>query len=832
MVEIGRNDPCPCGSGQKYKKCCWQKKRTFLSATTQAYQRTSLRSRLYSFMVLGLIIIISTVAYSNSFGVPFVFDDGAHITQNRGVHLDNLSPAKIQRLKETIQEKGRSVAEISFAINYYFGKLNPFGYHLFNLMVHMLTAFCVYLLIKITLCIPLAGEADGPGQSPYERIAFQVAAASGLIFAVHTVNTQAVTYIVQRMTSMAALFFIISLLFYIKARQSHGAPRNILYLLSFISFWLALGSKQNVVTLPIYIVLYEVYFFRNGDWSWLKKRWYLVPTILGIILAVGLIYTKGDLFSHLFKGYETRPFTMGQRALTQLRVVVYYITLLFFPHPSRLNLDYDYTISTSLISPITTLPCLFIIFGLIGLGCYLMKRRPIVSFCIFWFFGNLVIESSIYPLDLVYEHRLYLPMLGFLCIVVMYAIFAIERLISSEGGQKIVKTGALVLVIGILTIWTHQRNYTWRSVVSILEDVVAKSPNNSRQHVNLGVAYSALKQLDKAIEQYNEGIRLDPNYPEAYNNLANAFNRKGMLDKAIAEYQKAIKMRYNYKEAHNNLGSAYYKKGMYDEAIKEHLIALKIQADCEKSLNNLGVAYSAKNNFPEAVEAFKKAIEIKPDFSKPYINLGLTYTLMGDYNNSEKYLDMARRLEPNNANTYYNLGNAYSDQGKHDKAVEAFSQAIRLNPNYDVAYNNMGLAYRQLGKEAEALAAYEQAIKINPLRAEFYYNMGLIHSQAKRYDKAIELFKKSLSLSPGLVRARFDLATTLEAKGNYPEAKYEYEEVLKSAPAHVQAHHKLGLLYINQFGDRDKSRFHLRRALQFSNDSNTKKVIEGQLSSF
>ncbi|MBI5788325.1 MAG: tetratricopeptide repeat protein [Candidatus Schekmanbacteria bacterium] len=818
MPQISRNDLCPCGSGLKYKKCCEHRKR---GAKPVAAVNAKPRNNWVSYLVLPLIILVSIAAYSNSFKVPFVFDDGAHIVNNRGVQFDDLTPIRFERLKEAIKEKGRAAAEVSFAFNYYMGKLDTYGYHLFNLIVHILTALTVYAFIKNTLTLKLPGGMVSPGQASYEKIACQVALGTALLFTAHPVNSQAVTYIVQRMTSMATLFFITAMLAYIRGRKSHSKFAAFLwYAACFVSFLLALNSKQNAVTLPFFILLYEIYFFQCLDWKRIRKNPLFITlffAVIAAILGIALLSTGGKLFTHIFvEGYKSRPFTMGQRALTQLRVVTYYLSLLFYPHPSRLNLDYDFDLSYSLINPLSTLPCFFLIFGLIGLGFYLMKRRPVISFCIFWFFGNLVIESSIYPLDLVYEHRLYLPFLGFFWAVLTIIIKGIDRLTVSKAGRMAVKLAGLMYVVSLFNYWTYQRNDVWKSVISILEDVTAKSPKNSRQHVNLGVAYSAENQLDKAIVCYKKGIELDPNYPETYNNLGNAYNRKGMLDEAIAEYQKAIQMRYKYKEAHNNLGSAYYKKGMYDEAIAEHRIALQIQDDCEKSLNNLGVAYSAKRMYPEAIAAFKKAIEVKPDFDKPYVNLSLTYTVMGKPREAIEMLDKVKYLDPNNPSLYYNMGNAYSDMGELQKAADAFRIAIRLQPNYPAAHNNLGLALRQLGKEDEAIAAYQEAIRQNPQQAEFYYNLGLIYAGRKQHQQAIELYQKSVRYNPNIDRVHFDFALSWEAVGQYQDAVKEYEQTLKLSPGFIQAYQNLGRIYLEKLSDSNRANFYFQRAAYVS----------------
>jgi len=806
MPKVGRNDPCPCGSGKKYKACCLHKE-----GTLQGFVQNKFRGWQADYFQLGLILVIiavTTLAYWNSFTVPFVFDDGSNIIHNTGIHLRNFTPESVATLKDTVTKQGRAITLISFALNYYFGALNTFGYHLFNLILHILVSILIFYFVRLTLNLP-------GFSSQYGKWAKETAAGCALIFAVHPVNTQAVTYIVQRYTGMAAGFALCSLIFYAKARLRTGSGRAGYFMLSIICFLLAFNSKQNMVVLPILVGIYEFYAFQKQDVGWLKRHWMFIALAIILPFLAALIYTKFDLLGWFVKEYARREFTMGQRLLTEMRVLVYYLTLLVLPLPSRLNLDYTgFPLSYSLISPQATLYAMLFLAGLLVLAVVLYRRQPLISFCILWYFVNLMVESSIVALDLIYDHRLYFPIIGLLIPVVFGGVKLINR--SFTKGAKAVETVVLGVLVVLAGFGVHQRNETWQSVISILEDVVKKAPNNSRQHVNLGVAYSDIGEIDKAIVLYKKGIEIKDDYAETYNNLGNAYNRKGMYKKAIVEYQKAIKLKHDYKEAHNNLGSAYSNLRQYDKAIAEHKKALKINPNCEKSHNNLGVAYSFKREYDKAVREYKRALEIAPSFTRSRVNLALAYSYKRMYALAIAEFKKVLKREPNKISVLYNLGNVYSDAGQYEQAAAIFSRIVQAKPDYAEARNNLGLAYKSMGQYDKAEIEFKKALGLQSNRPELYFNLGLIYRDSGRGKQAEEAFKKALAKQPNLTMARLHLGRLYESQGRQGEAYREYQRAVKYNPNNAQAYRALGIINLNTFGNPRKARKYLIKSLNLN----------------
>jgi len=380
------------------------------------------QSSLRHLIAIALIAGVALVAYSNTFHVPFHFDDRPNIVENPNVQFTVLTWDRLERLiKNTYKVTIRVFSYFTFALNYYFGGFNVFGYHLVNFFIHIASGIFLYWFLMLTFNLPSLKEKYGP-------ISYKVALFSSLIFISHPIQTQSVTYIVQRMASMAGMFYLLSFILYIKGRLSTGVPRVFYFGGTVLSYLLGVFSKENVAILPLFIALYEFYFFQNFDLSPRGKR--ILFALIGSLLvlgAFGFILWGKRYIDLTIEGFQDRPFTMLERVLTQSRVVLYYVTLLVFPHPSRLNLDYDFPISKTLLNPPTTLISILIIAGLIGYSIWTAKKRPVLSFCILWYFGNLVIESSIFPLEMVYEHRLYLPAVGPFILFSLFVVRGIEK---------------------------------------------------------------------------------------------------------------------------------------------------------------------------------------------------------------------------------------------------------------------------------------------------------------------------------------------------------------------------------------------------------------------
>ncbi|MBW1672238.1 MAG: tetratricopeptide repeat protein, partial [Deltaproteobacteria bacterium] len=623
--------------------------------------------------------------------------------------------------------QNRPVGNITFALNYYFHQYSVKGYHIINIIIHMLNGILLYLFINITLHVL---KADNKNPIPESINSSSIAFFAGLLWLVNPVHTQSVTYIVQRLNSLAAMFFVMSFLFYVKGRivQKRGSekpepdvnskkktrkanPQPITrshYLWfsgSALAWILALGCKQTAATLPFFVLLYEWYFFKDLSREWLKRNLKYFLGILIVFFLVAFLYLGVNPLDRIqsITDYANKEFSFFERVLTQFRVVIYYLGLLFYPHPSRLRVDYDFPLSHSLIDPVTTLLSLGAIIGLIVLAFYLARKDRLISFCILWFFGNLIIESSIIPLAIIFEHRTYLPSM-LVCLLVVILAFRYIK-------QKWFVAGLLSAVIIVFSIWTYQRNNVWKDPVSLWSDNVQKTPNKARPRGNLGIALFDQGRLEDAVYQFREAIRIKPDHADAHLKLGNALEAQGNLKKAIYHYSETLRIKPNQADAYLKLGNALEAQGNPEEAFYHYTEALRIKPEHEGALNNMGVALMRRGRLEEAVHYFSKVVRINPEFVQAYSNMGYILAQQGRTDEAIRHYEKALSIEPDFVQALNNLAVAYTGKGEYDKAISLFKKIIGLRPDSPSVYYYMASIYSEQNKIQESIDCIKHAIK-------------------------------------------------------------------------------------------------------------------------
>lgn len=653
------------------------------------------------FLLLFLLVIFVFIVYSGSIKGPFVFDDVINIQDNPQIRLTELTLNGIIRAGFESPCPHRPMANISFALNYYFNNYNVVGYHIVNILIHITTGIILFYFIKVTLGLlypqnlKLQFEKNAPSDkrncsihnstnssiSPSQRslgpesneLLF-ISFFTAFIWLVHPLQTQTVSYIVQRMNCMAAMFYILSLLLYVKARLANFKGKKLaLYFGCILSGILSLGSKEIAATLPFFIFLYEWYFFQEVSLKWLKRNSIYLLCFLFIVILLVYFYLDGHPIERILFAYSHRDFTLWQRVLTEFRVVIYYISLIIFPHPMRLNLLHDFTISHSFINPITTLLSFIAISGLIVVAIWLAKRERLLSFCILWFLGNLVIESSVLGLEIIFEHRVYLPSMFFILIFVS----SVYRFVNSKWIW-----GALLCTVAIIfSVWTYQRNIIWSDDVKLWEDCVIKSPHKPRQHYNLGVVLARKGNFDDAIEHYRTALKIKPDYLEAYYNLGNALARKGDAKAAIYNYRKALQLNPNFFKSYYNIARILSHQGKTGEAIYNYQKALIINSETTQTLYNLSWIYATSRD--RKYRNGKKAAKL-----------------------AEKLCILTDYQQPLALDA---LAAAYAETGKFDKAVVTAQKALKLADQLGPKELALGLKMRL--KLYQAGQPYRQSVK-------------------------------------------------------------------------------------------------------------------------
>jgi tetratricopeptide (TPR) repeat protein len=445
----------------------------------------------------------------------------------------------------------------------------------------------------------------------------------------------------------------------------------------FIVSLLGMGSRENFVTFPLMLLLYDLFFisgFRLRETATHYKAYLPVLISLGYLayLILNNSYDKSV-------EYSTEHVPAIQYALTEFSVHWTYIRLLVFPFNQ--SLDYDYPIAQTLLEFPTILSFIGYLILLAG-GIILARRRPSVSFPVIWFLVALVPISfgvtfikGLKLDDVIFEHRLYLPAAGLMVIPGMAASMLLGKLDSMR--MRTAGVVALVLLALSLSVAAYARNSVWQSKTSLWEDSVSKSPKKVRTHFNLGVAYGLEGLKQKAIAQYKTAIALDPSSPMPHVNLGNAYRSMGMDQKALEHYKIALAFDPDNPEASKGLGVIYASKGMAEQAISQYRLALSRNPYDAIAHVNLGIAYKKMGQTGKAEEHFNQALRLNPSIIMSFVNHGVMYVSMGQTDMAIEQFEKALSIDPNSSAAHIQLGKAYRAKGMGDKAMEHFNRAHR-----------------------------------------------------------------------------------------------------------------------------------------------------------
>ena len=773
-------------------------------------------------VALILIALTTAVIYSNVYHAPFVFDDISSIVENTNIR----DVANYFSLKQLLKPRG--IVNLTFALNYEFGKLDVFGYHLVNIIIHMLNGFLVYFL-ALTIFRQLSKSPD-PAIYPESESGALPSVSAGadsmnhlkallaaLIFAAHPIQTQAVTYTAQRYASMAALFYLASLLIYLKARiiqqrgkeqaapavQSDkkktktGPPTHTglkavygLYALSFFCGALAFLCKQNAATLPLTILLAE-YLLIDRTWQGWKKK---LPWIGGffmlfmiLVLSVLAFFQSGPEGRGLLEDVsrllaETQTVSRWSYLCTQFNVLVIYIRLLFMPVGQ--NIDYMYPFKSGFLDGLTPLAFLFLA-GIIAIGVWSLKKRPLISLSIFGFFIALAVESSIIPIqDALFEHRLYLPMFSFALLMadLAYQLFSNKRTVALSV------MGLIILSLGTAT---YLRNRVWQDGVTLWSDVISKNPDNPRAHNNLGVELADVNRIPEAINHYLKALQINPADVSSHNNLGNALNRQGLKEKAVEHYLTALKIDPTFKKVHINLGNILNERGQAAEASEYFMAVLREDRNNKEALVGLGNALQSQGKIAEAMDRYERALRMDPGFKEAHFNLGKALFRLKRTAEAIYHYSQALRTEPDDPAIHTEMGYALQSEGKAGEAREHYLKALKIDPKFKEAYFNLGTLFQEQGKISEAAEYYFKTLEIDPDHKAAYFNLGNVIFVQGNPGEAVAYYKEAVRVDPDFFEAHNNLAAALMRMGKTDEAILHFKEVLRITPDNINARRNL-----------------------------------------
>ena len=649
------------------------------------------------YLPLIAIVAAGVLAYSNTFAVPYLFDDDGGILNN---------PRVLTLWPSGFVDSSRPVVEYTFSLNFAIHGFNLWGYHALNLAIHIAAGLCLYGIASRTFA-RLGGSL---GQ--YSQLA---GLAVALLWVVHPLQTQAVTYLVQRHESLMGLFFLATLYCFIRGQDSSWASGW--YLLSVLACLLGMGCKQVMFAAPLVVLWYDRAFI-STSWRelWNQRKFYYVGlfaswgflawTMQGIVAGIRANAAAGNNDTViLIEGLNSWNYL-----LTQAGVITHYLRLCFWPSGQCL----DYKPWPVAQTPLDIWPQGLLIVGLVAATVWAIFHRPKLSFLGGWFFLILAPTSSILPIaDLVFEHRMYLP----LAAVIAAVVVALPQILNSTSTVALQSpragVAALLAVALILGLTTFQRNSVYATKESIWKDVVAKRPGNSRALAGLGRLMVDRHEPATALDYLERALRIDPYDPGAQNSMGDLLFDAGKYLEAVKYYRKSIALTVGENDGTaNSLAVSLIALGQVDEAEAICFDVLKRNPGTFPPYITLANIYLAKNQPQAAAGCLRKALEINPDASRAHA--GLAQVLAeSDPENSLQHMREALRLEPQDPSLHLGLGNLIARQDPV-AAIPHFENALKLRPDYPEALMNLSNAYVESRQIERAIRVLERLVKLQP----------------------------------------------------------------------------------------------------------------------
>lgn len=781
---------------------------------------------------LGVILLLVIAAYSNTFQSPPVLDDFHTFVKNPSVHVDHWSVETVKRLSDTHFGLARWIPMTTFALDYYLGGGEYYQFHLTNLAIHLLATMVVFFLVQQCLQASAKDKNRLFGLAP----ALWIAA----LWALNPVQTNAVTYLVQRMASLQALFFSAGVAFYIKGRLKYletGSVKAVLpwFCLTGLFAIFAFLTKENSAMLPVMLVVTEIWFFSpdgiSRTWRWVRNRSRWSRILMAVVVLLVSLQVLGVVYQ-LLTSYGSRYFGPWQRLLTESRVIVWYMGLLLLPLPQRLSIEHDVLLSTSVISPPTTLLSIAFLSLLMVVIVAYRKRYPLITYGGAWFFLNLAIESTLVPLELVFEHRLYLPSVGFVMAVVLVVLAFTGRIRQrfSDREWRQLAWAAVAILCACSTLLTFYRNEDWRDVITFNQDAVEKAPNLPRTHANYASALLRAGRFDEAREQAEKTFALGrpglEDYVVAADTIVGSYMRQENWQEAASRGEELLQDRPKDSDA-MSLPQLLLRVAESFRQIHEYRKAYNYAMDSVTVMAGMG--RQSPFLMPYAVDVLRQLLAVAhadsldldrdglpdPGNVKASIWIAKAFVRVEAYGTARQLLSKLLEEEPNDTlalttltelnqfleknllqGRQWDFSTKYVKQPyspfklcmavayvirKQDpsnfmlKVGEQFIRwAQRLDPAHPDVHLLRGWYFYERNQIADAISEARAALALDPEYAKAWMGLGLFLMNNNQQDQraaAVAAFERVLDLYPGYKKRRVILDMVAQLKGRKPPSE-------------------------------------------------------------
>lgn len=763
---------------------------------------------------VGLVVAVALLAFANSIGNGFVFDDQFIIVNNP--YIRHLRPSIIFLSgywpDPRMDILYRPLVILSYAVNFAIGGLTPWGYHLVNIVLHAGISAVVYAVAWSLF------QSRG--------LAFFAAIA----FALHPIHTEAVANVVGRAELLAALLVFLAWFAYLKALEVDGIRRVLRYAASLICFLLALISKENAVVLLGLLVLSDVFLYTQhrrytsvrGLLQFMAgplRRvypWYLATFAMYVLVRYQVLGALRTSVAGIhFVDNPIALVDLPTRLLTATKVLGKYLWLLLAPY--GLSADYSYHViplSRRLWDPavLATISALLL---LAACAWMVRRRHPVFVFALaFFFLATLPVSNFFFPIGTIMGERLmYLPSFGF-CL----ALGAVMQmaLVRAAGGSRALVALSVGLVVGLSAAYAAGsvvRNRVWRDEETFARVTLQSSPTSAKMHKQYGDSLIRKGRLEEAQAEIETALKILPDFPEAYNDLGIALTLQGKVDEALKVFQKAASSLKGYADPFYHMGKIYELKGMRAEAEEAYRRAGQGIPMVADAAVGIALALYRLRLIPEAQRQLEDAVRRKPDSVEVRNNLGLLYLGQNRLEDARRHLQVAARLRPDSPEVWTNLGKVVQRQGETDRARWAFEKALSLKPDYSDAKQSLAVLLFAQGAPDAAIARLEETLRIDPQNAEAHNNLGAIYGQKGDLKRAEQAFQAAVRIGKDSAEAHYNLGTVYAREGKLAAARRELETAIRLKPQHAKAHYNLALL-LQQTGKPDEARRHIQIARQ------------------
>lgn len=520
--------------------------------------------------LIFIFLIVGLVAFHNSFQAPFVFDDVRGVLENDNIRT--LWPPWAP-----FRGTSRPLVQVSLALNFAISGFSVWSYHTLNLLIHVAAALTLFTTSRLTL------KRYGPGnlKDASEGLAMAIA----LCWMVHPLQTESVTYVIQRGEAMMGLFCLLTLRCFI---VSIASPRQTRWqLCSLLCCFFGLMTKPVMLMAPVLILVYDRTFIARSFAAALRLRWRYYSALLAIMALMPLILNGNKKDWATTVGSEVTGTSPLQYAANQPAIILHYLRLAFWP--DALCLDYGLRPEEN---SWVILGSSLLIGLLLALTVWALKKRKVGGFAGAWFFLTLAPTSSFVPIaDLAFEHRMYLALAGVLAVALPAGYFLLNKMLDHlalfQRSEGLILGGSAMLVGALLAGRTILRNEDYSSEISIWASAIEVRPRSARAQYNLGTALSRKQHAEEAVDHLRKAVQIRSSYPEAYYNLGNVLYALGRWPEAILSYRRALTLTPDDWQMHNNLGVALVKSGDQSSAEIEFERTLLLNPECSSAERNL-----------------------------------------------------------------------------------------------------------------------------------------------------------------------------------------------------------------------------------------------------